>query len=176
MRRAYSASRGSSSTYDAVAIAVSRPPILPSIWIACGCWAITTAKRPSILISLNAELLRGPVSVLYGKAIPAARRLGQQAADHRALREIQFKMGTDSLFQTGFRFQRRAGRSGYLFYRLTGLTKDSDAQQNMSKEKRYAIAPSLAGVRMTKPTSRCWPTFKTIPIPVITAGCRSRAR
>ena len=45
------ASRGSSSTYDAVAIRGFRPPILPSIWMACGCWAITTAKRPSILIS-----------------------------------------------------------------------------------------------------------------------------
>lgn len=53
-------------------------------------------------------------------------------------------MGTDNLFQTGFDFSDALDDQGIYSYRLTGLTKDSDAQQNMSKEKRYAIAPSFS--------------------------------
>lgn len=53
-------------------------------------------------------------------------------------------MGTDNLFQTGFDFSDALDDQGIYSYRLTGLAKDSDSQQNMSKEKRYAIAPSFS--------------------------------
>lgn len=53
-------------------------------------------------------------------------------------------MGTDNLFQTGFDFSDALDDQGIYSYRLTGLAKDSDTQQTMSKEKRYAIAPSFS--------------------------------
>lgn len=56
------------------------------------------------------------------------------------LKEIQFKMGTDNLFQTGFDFSDSLDDDGIYSYRLTGLARSNDQQQDFSKQKRYAIA------------------------------------
>ena len=51
------------------------------------------------------EVLRGPVSVLYGKSSPGGIvEMVSKRPTTEPLKEIQFKMGTDSLFQTGFDF------------------------------------------------------------------------
>ncbi len=59
------------------------------------------------------------------------------------LKEVQFKAGTDSLLQTGFDFSVALDDDGVFSYRLTGLARSANAQQKVSEEQRYAIAPSF---------------------------------
>ncbi len=140
------ASRGSSTTYDAVAIrgfpATNTTQYLDGLRLLGDNYSEASID-PYFLE--RAELLRGPVSVLYGKSNPGGLvAMVSKRPTTEPLREIQFKMGTDNLFQTGFDFSDALDDQGIYSYRLTGLAKDSDSQQNMSKEKRYAIAPSFS--------------------------------
>lgn len=140
------ASRGSSNTYDSVAIrgfpAVNTNQYLDGLRLQGDNYSEASID-PYFLE--RAELLRGPVSVLYGKSSPGGLvAMVSKRPTTEPLHEIQFKMGTDNLFQTGFDFSDALDDNGVYSYRLTGLAKDSDAQQNMAKEKRYAIAPSFS--------------------------------
>ncbi|CAI0819463.1 ferrichrome porin FhuA [Serratia quinivorans] len=140
------ASRGSSNTYDSVAIrgfpAVNTNQYLDGLRLQGDNYSEASID-PYFLE--RAELLRGPVSVLYGKSSPGGLvAMVSKRPTTEPLREIQFKMGTDNLFQTGFDFSDALDDNGVYSYRLTGLAKDSDSQQNMAKEKRYAIAPSFS--------------------------------
>lgn len=93
----------------------------------------------------RAELLRGPASVLYGKSNPGGVvALVSKRPTTETLREVQFKMGTDNLFSTGFDFGGAIDDAGVYSYRLTGQAWSQDAQQDMQKEKRYTIAPSFS--------------------------------
>ncbi|WP_428944025.1 ferrichrome porin FhuA [Pantoea sp. FN060301] len=93
----------------------------------------------------RAELLRGPASVLYGKSNPGGVVvLVSKRPTAETLREVQFQMGTDNLFSTGFDFGGAIDDDGVYSYRLTGIARDQDAQQDMQKEKRYTIAPSFS--------------------------------
>ncbi|KAB8306272.1 ferrichrome porin FhuA [Erwinia endophytica] len=93
----------------------------------------------------RAELIRGPVSVLYGKSNPGGVvSLVSKRPTTETLREVQFQMGTDNLFSTGFDFSGALDDAGVYSYRLTGLARSQDAQQDMQKEKRYTIAPSFS--------------------------------
>ncbi|YCI28484.1 ferrichrome porin FhuA [Erwinia sp. PK3-005] len=93
----------------------------------------------------RAELLRGPASVLYGKSNPGGVvALVSKRPTTTQLREVQFRMGSDNLFATGFDFSDALDDNGVYSYRLTGLARSQDAQQEMNKEKRYTIAPSFS--------------------------------
>ncbi|MGP4132534.1 TonB-dependent siderophore receptor [Pantoea tagorei] len=93
----------------------------------------------------RAELLRGPVSVLYGKSNPGGVvALVSKRPTQETLREVQFQMGSDNLFSTGFDFGGALDDDGVYSYRLTGLARSADAQQDKNKEKRYTIAPSFS--------------------------------
>ena len=93
----------------------------------------------------RAELLRGPVSVLYGKSNPGGVvSLVSKRPTQETLREVQFQMGTNNQFSTGFDFGGSLDDDGVYSYRLTGLARSADAQQDMNKEKRYTIAPSFS--------------------------------
>ncbi|HAI6652063.1 TPA: ferrichrome porin FhuA [Escherichia coli] len=73
----------------------------------------------------RAEIMRGPVSVLYGKSSPGGLlNMVSKRPTTEPLKEVQFKAGTDSLFQTGF-------------------ARSANAQQKGSEEQRYAIAPAF---------------------------------
>ncbi|SUY02793.1 ferrichrome-iron TonB-dependent receptor [Citrobacter koseri] len=88
------------------------------------------------------ELMRGPTSVLYGKSNPGGLiSMVSKSPTSEPLKEIQFKMGTDNLFQTGFDFSDSLDDDGVYSYRLTGLARSNDEQQDFAKQKRYAIAP-----------------------------------
>ncbi|MDE9620589.1 ferrichrome porin FhuA [Citrobacter portucalensis] len=92
----------------------------------------------------RAEVMRGPVSVLYGKSNPGGLlNMVSKRPTTEPLKEIQFKMGTDSLFQTGFDFSDALDDDGVYSYRLTGLARSANAQQQGAEEQRYAIAPSF---------------------------------
>ncbi|XXD11182.1 ferrichrome porin FhuA [Klebsiella sp. R445] len=93
----------------------------------------------------RAEVMRGPVSVLYGKSNPGGLlNMVSKRPTTEPLKEIQFKMGTDSLFQTGFDFSDAIDDDGVYSYRLTGLARSANAQQKGAEEQRYAIAPSFS--------------------------------
>ncbi|EDX9483273.1 ferrichrome porin FhuA [Salmonella enterica] len=92
----------------------------------------------------RAEVMRGPVSVLYGKSSPGGLlNMVSKRPTTEPLKEIQFKMGTDGLFQTGFDFSDALDEDGVYSYRLTGLARSANAQQDRAEEQRYAIAPAF---------------------------------
>lgn len=92
----------------------------------------------------RAEIMRGPVSVLYGKSSPGGLlNMVSKRPTTEPLKEVQFKAGTDSLFQTGFDFSYALDDDGVYSYRLTGLARSANAQQKGSEEQRYAIAPAF---------------------------------
>ncbi|MCI3571294.1 ferrichrome porin FhuA [Escherichia coli] len=92
----------------------------------------------------RAEIMRGPVSVLYGKSSPGGLlNMVSKRPTTEPLKEIQFKAGTDSLFQTGFDFSDALDDDGVYSYRLTGIVRSANAQQKGAEEQRYAIAPAF---------------------------------
>ncbi len=92
----------------------------------------------------RAEIMRGPVSVLYGKSSPGGLlNMVSKRPTTEPLKEVQFKAGTGSLFQTGFDFSDALDDDGVYSYRLTGLARSANAQQKGSEEQRYAIAPAF---------------------------------
>ncbi|HAH4246570.1 TPA: TonB-dependent siderophore receptor [Escherichia coli] len=92
----------------------------------------------------RAEIMRGPVSVLYGKSSPGGLlNMVSKRPSTEPLKEVQFKAGTDSLFQTGFDFSDALDDDGVYSYRLTGLARSANAQQKGAEEQRYAIAPAF---------------------------------
>ncbi|EMU6611674.1 ferrichrome porin FhuA [Escherichia coli] len=92
----------------------------------------------------RAEIMRGPVSVLYGKSSPGGLlNMVSKRPTTEPLKEVQFKAGTDSLFQTGFDFSDALDDDGVYSYRLTSLARSANAQQKGSEEQRYAIAPAF---------------------------------
>ncbi|WP_265556803.1 ferrichrome porin FhuA [Serratia grimesii] len=139
-------SRGSSNVYDAVYIrgfgSVNQNEYLDGLKLQ-GDYFNEASIDPYFLE--RAEVLRGPSSVLYGKSSPGGIvSLVSKRPTTEPLREVQFKMGTDSLFQTGFDFSDTLDENGEYAFRLTGLAKDSNDQQDMAKVKRYAVAPSFS--------------------------------
>ncbi|HCL8759564.1 TPA: ferrichrome porin FhuA [Escherichia coli] len=92
----------------------------------------------------RAEIMRGPVSVLYGKSSQGGLlNMVSKRPTTEPLKEVQFKAGTDSLFQTGFDFSDALDDDGVYSYRLTGLARSANAQQKGAEEQRYAIAPAF---------------------------------
>ncbi|MCM7620866.1 ferrichrome porin FhuA [Enterobacter vonholyi] len=93
----------------------------------------------------RAEIMRGPVSVLYGKSSPGGLlNMVSKRPTTEPLKEIQFKVGTDSLFQNGFDFSDAIDDDGVYSYRLTGVARSNNSQQEGKGEQRYAIAPSFS--------------------------------
>jgi len=90
------------------------------------------------------EVLHGPASVLYGKSSPGGliAMVSKQPLGER-LREIQFQMGNQNLYETGFDFSDIVDDDPRYSWRLTGLARSNDAQQVNAREKRYAVAPSF---------------------------------
>ncbi len=123
-----------------------------------------------------AEIMRGPVSVLYGKSSPGGLlNMVSKRPTTEPLKEVQFKAGTDSLFQTGFDFSDSLDDDGVYLDLLTGLARSANAQQKGSEEQRYAIAPAFTWCWDDKTNFTFLSYFQNEPWkPVITAGCRKR--
>jgi len=138
--------RGASNTYDAVKIrgfgSVNQNNYLDGLKLQ-GDFYNEVLIDPYMLERV--ELMRGPTSVLYGKSSPGGIiSMVSKRPTTEPLKEVQFKMGNDNLYQTGFDFSDAIDDAGVYSYRLTGIARSNDAQQEMSKEKRYAIAPSFS--------------------------------
>lgn len=143
------ATRGSSNTYDVVSIrgftsptTVNTNQYLDGIKLQGNNYS-EVSMDPWFLERV--ELMRGPVSVLYGNSNPGGVvSMVSKRPTTEPLRVIQFKAGSHSLWQTGFDFSDAIDDAGVWSYRLTGLGKQENAQQNDVKSKRYAIAPSFS--------------------------------
>ncbi|MBQ4922856.1 MULTISPECIES: ferrichrome porin FhuA [Citrobacter] len=137
--------RGASSTYDFVIIrGFYTPGPTPNNYLdgvkLQGDYYSSAVVDPYMLERV--ELMRGPTSVLYGKSNPGGLiSMVSKSPTSEPLKEIQFKMGSDNLFQTGFDFSDSLDDDGVYSYRLTGLARSNDEQQDFAKQKRYAIAP-----------------------------------
>ena len=137
--------RGSSTSYDFVIIrGFYTPGPTPNNYLdgikLQGDYYSAAVVDPYMLERV--EMMRGPTSVLYGKSNPGGLiSMVSKSPTSEPLKEIQFKMGTDNLFQTGFDFSDSLDDDGIYSYRLTGLARSNDQQQDFSKQKRYAIAP-----------------------------------
>lgn len=137
--------RGSSTSYDFVIIrGFYTPGPTPNNYLdgikLQGDYYSAAVVDPYMLERV--EMMRGPTSVLYGKSNPGGLiSMVSKSPTSEPLKEIQYKMGTDNLFQTGFDFSDSLDDDGIYSYRLTGLARSNDQQQDFSKQKRYAIAP-----------------------------------
>jgi iron complex outermembrane recepter protein len=90
------------------------------------------------------EVLKGPVSVLYGQAA-AGGLLNQESKLPTAqpLHEVGVEFGNYGHLQGKFDLSGPiAGDDRYLF-RVTGIARREDGQVNMTKNERVAIAPSF---------------------------------
>jgi len=140
--------RGASNTYDFVVIrgfysqGPSQNNYLDGLKLQ-GDFYNDTVIDPYMLERV--ELMRGPTSVLYGKSNPGGIiSMISKRPMSEPLHEIQFKMGSDNLYQTGFDFSDAIDDAGVYSYRLTGIARSSDEQQQRAKQQRYAIAPSFS--------------------------------
>ncbi len=125
----------------------------------------------------RAEVMRGPVSVLYGKSSPGGLlNMVSKRPTTEPLKEIQFKMGTDSLFQTGFDFSDALDEEGVYSYRLTGLARSPMHSRIARKSSAMRLRQRSPGVRMTRQTLRFSLTSRMNQRRVTTAGCRKRER
>ncbi|ELY3760949.1 ferrichrome porin FhuA [Cronobacter universalis] len=139
--------RGASTTYDFVSIrgftsvGLSQNNYLDGLKLQ-GNFYNDAVIDPYMLERV--ELMRGPTSVLYGKSNPGGIiAMVSKRPTTEPLHEVQFKMGTDNLYQTGFDFSDALDDNGEFSYRLTGVARSNDQQQVNAKQKRYAIAPSF---------------------------------
>lgn len=139
--------RGASNTYDFVSIrgftsfGLSQNNYLDGLKLQ-GNFYNDAVIDPYMLERV--ELMRGPTSVLYGKSNPGGIiSMVSKRPTTEPLHEVQFKMGTDNLYQTGFDFSDALDDNGEFSYRLTGVARSNDQQQVNAKQKRYAIAPSF---------------------------------
>jgi iron complex outermembrane receptor protein len=141
--------RGSSTTYDVVTIrgfttssTVNTNQYLDGMKLQGNNYS-EVSMDPYFLERV--EVMRGPTSVLYGNSNPGGIvSMVSKRPTTEPLKEVQFKMGTNNLWQTGFDFSDAIDDDGVWSYRLTGLGSSQNAQQEMAKSTRYAIAPSFS--------------------------------
>lgn len=91
------------------------------------------------------EVMRGPTSVLYGNSNPGGVVSMAWSVNVRLPNRCakSSSMGTDNLWQTGFDFSDAIDDAGVWSYRRPARPQP-DAQQDMAKSSRYAVAPSFS--------------------------------
>ncbi|WP_277183146.1 TonB-dependent siderophore receptor [Caballeronia sp. BR00000012568055] len=90
------------------------------------------------------EVLKGPVSVLYGQA--AAGGLLEQESKLptvEPLHEVGIEFGNYAHKQATFDFSGPIADDSRYLYRLTGIARSEDGQVQSTKNERIAIAPSF---------------------------------
>jgi iron complex outermembrane receptor protein len=90
------------------------------------------------------DVVRGPVSVLYGQASPGgAVLMTSKLPTDYPFHEVQAQIGSDNRYQGMFDLSGPVDQNGTILYRVTGLARDADSQTDHLKEQRIAIAPSV---------------------------------
>ncbi|MFM0738705.1 TonB-dependent siderophore receptor [Paraburkholderia xenovorans] len=90
------------------------------------------------------EVLKGPVSVLYGQASAGGVLDQESKLPTRApLHEVGIEFGNYGHKQATFDFSGPLDADGRYLYRLTALARSEDGQVNTTRNERIAIAPSF---------------------------------
>jgi iron complex outermembrane receptor protein len=89
------------------------------------------------------EVLKGPVSVMYGAASAAGivnkvSKLPQEDAHH----EVELQYGTIGRKQAAFDFGGPVGESDEMFYRVVGLVREGETNYDIADD-RYLLQPSF---------------------------------
>ncbi|MCF3642564.1 TonB-dependent siderophore receptor [Rhizobium sp. TRM95111] len=104
---------------------------------------ISYAKVDPYLLE-RVELLLGPSSVLYGQANPGGlvNMVSKKPTD-TPLHEVQFSVGTDSYLSAGVDVSDAVPGSESLSYRIVATGLSTDLQEDFTKQKTFAVAPSV---------------------------------
>ena len=90
------------------------------------------------------ELIHGPASVLYGQSNPGGLiSMTSKRPTEESVHTVEVGYGTDNQREAAFDFGGAATDDGKVLFRISGITRAKDGQENYVEEERYAIAPSL---------------------------------
>jgi iron complex outermembrane receptor protein len=90
------------------------------------------------------EVLRGPVSVLYGQGTPGGIvALTSKRPTDQPIHEVMAQAGTYNLFSAGFDIGAPLDEEGKFLYRVTGIAKYAGSQVDFSNSRRFAVAPAF---------------------------------
>lgn len=90
------------------------------------------------------DVIKGPVSVLYGQSDPAGLidSISKRPTD-KPIHEMEFTAGSYDRYQGAFDFGGPIDKDGKLLYRLTGVIRDSNTEIFNTPDNRKYIAPSF---------------------------------
>ena len=90
------------------------------------------------------EVVRGPASVLYGRASPGGVvALNSKRPAFEQGGELRFRVGNNNQRSAAFDLTGPIGEEQRVAFRLTGIASATDTQFGPAEEERYAIAPRL---------------------------------
>jgi len=90
------------------------------------------------------EVVRGPASVLYGRASPGGVvALNSKRPEFEQGGELRFRVGNNNQRSAAFDLTGPIGEEQRVAFRLTGIASTADTQFGPVEEERYAIAPRL---------------------------------
>ncbi|MBP2236812.1 iron complex outermembrane receptor protein [Sinorhizobium kostiense] len=90
------------------------------------------------------SILRGPSSALYGATgAGGLYNLITKRPTEETLREVQVQLGSHDRYQGQFDFSGPANETDPVYYRLTGLLRDSNTEQLGVPDNRAYIAPAF---------------------------------
>lgn len=90
------------------------------------------------------EVVRGPASVLYGRASPGGVvALNSKRPEFEQGGELRFRVGNNNQRSAAFDLTGPIGKEQRVAFRLTGIASAADTQFGPAEEERYAIAPRL---------------------------------
>ncbi|MBT2323971.1 TonB-dependent siderophore receptor [Variovorax paradoxus] len=90
------------------------------------------------------DVVRGPASVLYGRASPGGLvALTSMTPQFEPQREVQLTVGNRNRVEGAVDLTGPIDANGVAAFRVTGLARKLDSQFDHVKEERQAIAPSL---------------------------------
>ncbi|WP_422103203.1 TonB-dependent siderophore receptor [Vreelandella sp.] len=90
------------------------------------------------------EVVRGPASVLYGRASPGGVvALNSKRPEFEPSGELRFRVGNNAQRSAAFDLTGPLGAEQRVAFRLTGIASAADTQFGPAEEERYAIAPRL---------------------------------
>ncbi|MCS2607959.1 TonB-dependent siderophore receptor [Halomonas dongshanensis] len=90
------------------------------------------------------EVVRGPASVLYGRASPGGVvALNSKRPEFEPGGELRFRVGNNNQRSAAFDLTGPLDAERRVAFRLTGIASAADAQFDHVEEQRYAIAPRL---------------------------------
>lgn len=100
--------------------------------------------RPELYGAQRVEVLRGPASVLYGKGDPGGLvNIITKRPTLEPFGELEFEVGNFDHLEGKFDVGGPFAGTQSLFYRLTGLARNSDTQVDFVEDDRVFIAPAL---------------------------------